>query len=133
MTAPVLDEFGFYTLAGQPATSRDLVQEVIDGEAMGFGSVFISEPTHRIVGDFFDCEALGDLPVKGKVQPVQAWRVLREKPLRTRIEVAAEHGLSRFVGRDDELAVLDGYVVGLHEPRGALPGGQLVQRRRSDA
>ena len=47
MTAPVLDELGFYTLAGQPSSSRDLVQEVIDGEAMGFGTVFISERYDR--------------------------------------------------------------------------------------
>ena len=41
--APVLEELGFYTLAGQPDSSRDLVAEVIDGEAMGFGTAFISE------------------------------------------------------------------------------------------
>jgi probable F420-dependent oxidoreductase len=41
--APVLDELGFYTLAGQPASSRDLVTEVIDGEALGLGTAFISE------------------------------------------------------------------------------------------
>jgi probable F420-dependent oxidoreductase len=40
---PVLPELGFYTLAGQPASSRDLVQEVVDGEALGLGTVFISE------------------------------------------------------------------------------------------
>ena len=39
----VLDELGFYTLAGQPASSRELVQESIDGEALGLGTVFISE------------------------------------------------------------------------------------------
>lgn len=39
----VLDELGFYALAGQPASSRDLVTEVIQGEAMGFGTVFLSE------------------------------------------------------------------------------------------
>lgn len=47
MTATVLEELGFYALAGQPASSRDLVQEVIDGEAMGFGTVFISERYDR--------------------------------------------------------------------------------------
>jgi probable F420-dependent oxidoreductase len=47
MTEPVLDELGFYTLAGQPASSRDLVQEVVEGEALGFGTVFISERYDR--------------------------------------------------------------------------------------
>ena len=43
MTERVLDELGFYALAGQPASSRDLVSEVVEGEALGLGTVFISE------------------------------------------------------------------------------------------
>jgi len=42
-TEAVLDELGFYALAGQPAGSRDLVAEVTDGEALGLGTVFVSE------------------------------------------------------------------------------------------
>jgi probable F420-dependent oxidoreductase len=38
-----LDELGFYTLAGQPASSRDLIGEVRQAEGLGLGSVFISE------------------------------------------------------------------------------------------
>ncbi len=36
-------ELGFYALAGQPGTSRELVDEVRNGEAMGLGTAFISE------------------------------------------------------------------------------------------
>ena len=36
-------ELGFYGLAGHAPTSRHLLQEVKDGEAMGFGTCFISE------------------------------------------------------------------------------------------
>jgi len=39
----VLDELGFYTLAGQPDSPRELIDEVIRGEALGFGTTFISE------------------------------------------------------------------------------------------
>lgn len=39
----VLTELGFYALPGQPDSSRDLISEVRDGEAMGLGTVFISE------------------------------------------------------------------------------------------
>jgi len=39
----ILDELAFYTLAGQPATSRALIDEVAEGEAMGLGTAFISE------------------------------------------------------------------------------------------
>ncbi|MGI9603384.1 MAG: TIGR03857 family LLM class F420-dependent oxidoreductase [Acidimicrobiales bacterium] len=36
-------ELGFYTLAGQPASSRDLVAEVMAAEKMGLGTAFVSE------------------------------------------------------------------------------------------
>ena len=38
-----LNELGFYTLAGAPKTPRELIDEVQQGEALGLGSVFISE------------------------------------------------------------------------------------------
>jgi probable F420-dependent oxidoreductase len=38
-----MNELGFYGLAGAPKSPRDLLQECRDGEAMGFGSVFLSE------------------------------------------------------------------------------------------
>jgi probable F420-dependent oxidoreductase len=38
-----LPELGFYALAGQPESTRDLLDEVREGEAMGFGQVFVSE------------------------------------------------------------------------------------------
>lgn len=39
----VLSELGFYTLAGQPESSRDLVGEVRQAEELGLGTAFISE------------------------------------------------------------------------------------------
>lgn len=45
--APVLDKLGFYALAGQPESSRDLLDEVRTGEAMGFGTAFLSERYNR--------------------------------------------------------------------------------------
>jgi len=39
----MLEELGFYTLAGQPESSRDVLDEVRDAEAMGFGTAFVSE------------------------------------------------------------------------------------------
>ncbi len=39
----VLANLGFYTLAGQPASSRDLIEEVRQGDALGLGAAFISE------------------------------------------------------------------------------------------
>jgi probable F420-dependent oxidoreductase len=38
-----MNELAFYTLAGAPRTPRDLIDEVREGEALGLGSVFVSE------------------------------------------------------------------------------------------
>jgi class 3 adenylate cyclase/tetratricopeptide (TPR) repeat protein len=70
-------------------------------------TIYLSESTHQVVRDYFEYEPCGPLEAKGR--PLRAYRVLREKPGRTRIEVAAEHGLTAFVGREHELAVLRGY------------------------
>ncbi|MEL7207793.1 MAG: TIGR03857 family LLM class F420-dependent oxidoreductase [Actinomycetota bacterium] len=43
MTGAALDELGFYTLAGQADSSRDLIEEVRTAESMGLGTAFISE------------------------------------------------------------------------------------------
>jgi probable F420-dependent oxidoreductase len=40
---PPLDELGFYGLAGAPRSPADLIQECRDGEALGLGTVFLSE------------------------------------------------------------------------------------------
>jgi probable F420-dependent oxidoreductase len=42
-TDPLFPELGFYTLAGHPESSRDLVDEVRAGEDLGLGWAFISE------------------------------------------------------------------------------------------
>lgn len=47
VTALPLEELGFYALAGQPATSRDIVKEVRAAEAMGLGTAFIAERYDR--------------------------------------------------------------------------------------
>ena len=39
----ILDELGFYALAGQPGSARELVDEMRDAEALGLGVAWISE------------------------------------------------------------------------------------------
>jgi probable F420-dependent oxidoreductase len=38
-----LDELGFYALAGQPKSPRDMLEELRQAEAMGLGTAFLSE------------------------------------------------------------------------------------------
>src|SRR5690349_21659564 len=65
--APALDELGFYVLAGQPASSRDLVDEVRDGEALGLGTVFVSERYNKKEAATL-CGAAGALTERMRIQ-----------------------------------------------------------------
>jgi class 3 adenylate cyclase len=70
------------------------------------GTVVISEATHRLVAGFFETRDLGAHTVKGHPEPVRVYEVLRTRGRRTRLEVAAERGLTPRVGRDRELTTL---------------------------
>ena len=70
------------------------------------GTVVLSEATHKLVAGFFDTRDLGEHAVKGHPEPVRAYAVLQARGRRTRLEVAAERGLTPRVGRDRELTTL---------------------------
>lgn len=69
------------------------------------GSVVVSEATCRAISGFFETLDLGEVALKGHA-PVRAFEVLRPRGRRSRLEVAAERGLTPLVGRDRELATL---------------------------
>ena len=50
--------------------------------------------------------ALGAVPVKGLTEPVEVFELVGVTPLRRRLQAAAARGLTRFVGRQHELAAL---------------------------
>jgi class 3 adenylate cyclase len=70
-------------------------------------TVLITANTYRFIAPVFDCEDLGQIEVKGKSEPVQAYEVrgLKATPGRLRgLELAGLE--SPMVGRDRELAAL---------------------------
>jgi class 3 adenylate cyclase/tetratricopeptide (TPR) repeat protein len=71
------------------------------------GSILVSEATHRLVRGFFRVRPTGPLAIKGKSESVAAYEVLAETLAATAMSVAAERGLTPFVGRDEELGQLD--------------------------
>ncbi|HXH23514.1 MAG TPA: AAA family ATPase [Dehalococcoidia bacterium] len=72
-------------------------------------SIYITDAVYRQVREYFEFRPLGQLEVKGKAEPVEAYEVLRALPVRDRLEAIAARGLSPFVGRERELAALRGY------------------------
>ena len=69
------------------------------------GTVQISEETYKLVTPLFNVESLGEIEVKGKAQPVHAFRVLSRKETRGRLR-GLEAMASPLIGRNAELAAL---------------------------
>src|SRR5215469_13394495 len=67
------------------------------------GSIAVSENLCRLVEGYFALKTIGPTKVKGVSEPVNVFEVTGLGPLRTRLQVAAQRGLTRFVGRQAEL------------------------------
>src|SRR6202045_1342056 len=67
------------------------------------GSIAVSEYTQKLVEGYFAFKALGPTRVKGVSEPVNVYELTGLGPLRTRLQMSARRGLSRFVGRDREI------------------------------
>lgn len=69
--------------------------------------IVIAQSTRRLLGDAFRLADLGELALKGFVEPVRAWRVAELGTRETRFEATREaKGLTPLVGRETEVALL---------------------------
>src|SRR5262249_27937647 len=67
------------------------------------GSILLTAATLRLVEGLVRVNALGPTPVKGLAEPVEVFELVGVTAIRRRLQAAAARGLSRFVGRDQEL------------------------------
>jgi len=70
------------------------------------GTILLTADTWRLVEGLVRVQALGAVPVKGLTAPVEAFELVGVTALRRRLQAAAARGLTRFVGRQHELAAL---------------------------
>ncbi len=71
------------------------------------GSILITEDTKKLIAGYFELKALGAAEIKGRAEPLNVYEVVGAGPLRTRLQVATRHGLTRFVGRQTELEQIE--------------------------
>jgi class 3 adenylate cyclase/tetratricopeptide (TPR) repeat protein len=70
------------------------------------GSVLVSKGTHRLVKEYFEFHSLGQMEVKGKEEPQEAYELIRAGEVATRFGASVAKGLTRFVGRTSSMAAL---------------------------
>ena len=69
--------------------------------------IVISETTYRLVAGYCTTRPIGELELKGKAGTIAAWEVLATRAARSRLDIAAEQGLTPFVGRSRERHTLN--------------------------
>jgi class 3 adenylate cyclase/tetratricopeptide (TPR) repeat protein len=103
------------------------------------GTIQVSENTYRLTEGYFDFQPLGEIELKGKKEPVKAYRLLGLGRVKTRLGVSEMRGLTPFVGRRTELEHLlrcyeqakrgQGQVVGITGEPGVGKSRLLLQLR----
>ncbi len=84
------------------------------------GSIAITGDMQKLVEGYFQTKSLGPTRVKGVSDPVNVYEVTGMGPLRTRLQVAARRGLTKFVGREAELAQMRRALEATREGHGQL-------------
>src|SRR5271170_2812178 len=83
------------------------------------GGVVVSEETRRLVEGYFELHAMGPTEVRGIGAAIEVYEVVGVGALNGHFDLAARRGLTRFVGRESELAQM----------RHALELEQLMRER----
>ncbi len=69
--------------------------------------IALSQHTQKSIGGFFALRALGPVAIKGARDPVGVFILEGQGAHRTRLDTSRARGLSRFVGRRDEIDALE--------------------------
>jgi class 3 adenylate cyclase/tetratricopeptide (TPR) repeat protein len=70
------------------------------------GSIRLTAATLRLAEGLVQVNALGQFPVKGLAESVEVFELVGASTIRRRLQASAARGLTRFVGRQQELTAL---------------------------
>jgi len=90
-----------YTAVGDTVNLASRMQTLAEP-----GRILVSGDIHKMARDFFNFKSRGKMSVKGKEEAVEAYELLEPTEVASRIEASVLRGLTRFVGREKEMATL---------------------------
>jgi class 3 adenylate cyclase len=106
-----------YTAQGHTVGLAARIQELAAADR-----VYLTSRTARLVEGFFALRDLGPTRVRGAEESVDVHELEGIGPLRTRFEVSRARGLTRFVGRKDDMGILEGALARIREGNGQVVG-----------
>ncbi len=91
-----------YTAQGHTVGLAQRMEQIAPADGIA-----LSENTQKSVDGFFSSRALGPVDVKGTREPIGVYVLEGVGSHRTRLDTSRARGLSRFVGRSDEMTALE--------------------------
>ena len=106
-----------YTAIGDTTNLAARLQQLAEP-----ATILVSEATGRLLQGAIQLEPLGQLQIKGKTEPVQAFKILGVGARSSERTVMSGTALSPFVGRRREMAILDDLQKRAAEGKGQVAG-----------
>ncbi|MBV8736391.1 MAG: AAA family ATPase [Alphaproteobacteria bacterium] len=89
-------------------------------QAAAPGTILVSEAVHALAQDYARLEPVGRLTVKGKSEPIAAFRLLGVSHWRAVRDAVSPPRMPSFVGRDRELGLLEGLLSEVEDGSGRV-------------
>jgi adenylate cyclase len=86
------------------------------------GRIYLSQHTAHLVEGFFRLNNLGTSSIAGASEPIAIHELEEASNLTTRLDVARARGLTRFVGRSNEMGTLQGALEHARQGHGQVVG-----------
>jgi class 3 adenylate cyclase/tetratricopeptide (TPR) repeat protein len=86
------------------------------------GKVYLTDHTASLVEGYFTLTDLGEMEIKGVHGAMHVYELLGLGQMRTRLDVSRSRGFSRFVGRGDEMQVLESALARAREGNAQVVG-----------
>jgi class 3 adenylate cyclase/tetratricopeptide (TPR) repeat protein len=86
------------------------------------GKAYLTEHTAKLAEGYLELNDLGEFEVKGASRPIRVFELVGAGSARSRFDLSRERGLSRFVGRAEEMQLLEDALERAKDGRGAVIG-----------
>jgi adenylate cyclase len=86
------------------------------------GSAYVTEGTATLASGFLELGELGPFEIKGASRPVEVFELQGVGSARSRLDLSRERGFSRFVGRNEEMKMLEEALEQADAGEGAVVG-----------
>jgi adenylate cyclase len=93
---------GEYTAIGHTVGLAQRMEQLAEP-----GTAYLSEATTELARGYLELRELGEFEIKGSSQPVAVAQLMGVGRARSRLDLSRERGFSRFVGRRDEVELLE--------------------------